>query len=791
MKNRIVLLLLFWVSLADAFHIVGGDFSSEHLGGNSFRIRLTVYRDCSNPNAAYFDPTIIIGAYTLNGDVLQDSFHVDLTSVSTLQLAGPGCANPPAVCMEQGDYVRVINLPPNSSGYYLVWERCCRNSAVVNLNQADQTPMVFYHELADPALQNSSPVFNSPPLPFTCLNSLFRFNFAATDPDGDSLAYTLSTPLAGGYTDRNDPNPFSPPNSPGGQSQIPEPRPYNDAIWASGFSLANICSGPQAMTIDPVSGLAEGIPSIPGLFAMAVNVYEYRNGALIGMVRREIEFTVIACNDNSSPNLTPAIQNAAYEIFETDTLIIDVLATDPDGDSLFLIHSGDVFPQSSVAGLIPPYAQSRDTSGSDSIRVPFRWTTVCGQSRDSVYHVTYEIRDNGCPLPLYSIARITIRVRNVPEVPRPNLLCMELADDYIALYKDADTSLRSRYFDSYSLYRSTNGGPFTLIGQYSNPAQSVFVDSSVSGTGTDVYCYYMTGTNSCGRTCLPSDTLCTNTQANVTPNAIRTATVSAPNLIEIRWADFPDGPYSTYIIERKNQTEGTDWKEVARLVGHAPYAWKDTDVNTGSFSYCYRMRNINACGNRSVWSNEGCTILLEGEAEPFGNNLRWSAYQEWPGGVERYALMRMRHDDPAGFSLRADLADGIRLFHDDEIPNNGGPYRYMIIAIENGGNGEESRSNEIELVQPPLIYVPTAFSPNGDSYNSTWKPEGAFIRTLSWTVYNRWGQEIISGDSTEKQWDGTFEGRECPDGLYAWKIRYSGFSNEKTFEKTGILHLIR
>jgi gliding motility-associated-like protein len=685
----------------------------------------------------------------------------------------------------------VIDLPPNTNGYYLVWERCCRNSAVVNLNQADQTPMVFYHELANPAIQNNSPVFNSPPLPFTCLNSLFRFNFTATDPDGDSLVYTLSTPLAGGYTNRNDPNPFSPPNSPGGQSQVPEPRPYNNVVWASGFSLANICSGPQAMTIDPVTGMAEGIPTLPGLFAMAVNVYEYRNGLLIGMVRREIEFTVITCNDNSSPNLTPGIQNATYAIFETDTLTIDVTAVDPDGDSLFLVHSGDVFAAASTPGLSAPFAESTDTVGIDSVRVLFSWITVCGHARDSVYRVEYEIRDNGCPLPLYSIASITIRVLPVPEIPKPNLLCMELADDYIALFKDPDTSLKPRYFESYRLYRSTNGGPYLLVGQYNDPSQSIFRDSAVSGTGGDVHCYFMTGTNSCGRTCPPSDTLCTSTQANINPNIIRTATVAAPNAVEIRWADFPDGPFSTYVIERKNQTTGTGWQEVVRLNGHSPYSWTDFDVTTASSSYCYRLRNINACGNRSVWSNEACTILLEGEAEPFGNDLRWNAYKEWPGGVERYALMRMRFDDPAGFNLRIDLPDGIQVFDDGDIPNSGGPYRYLVVAHENGGNNEESRSNEIELVQPPLLFAPAAFTPNGDSYNNNWKPEGAFIRTMSWTVYNRWGQEVFSCDESEKSWDGTFEGSECPEGLYAWKIRYSGYLNDKTFERTGIVHLIR
>ncbi|MCE2846434.1 MAG: hypothetical protein LW707_05295 [Sphingobacteriales bacterium] len=185
----ILLLLLLGPVSGDAYHIAGGELTTTWVSGNTYQVRLTLYRDCTNPNAAYFDPTIIIGAYARNGNVLLDTFHVDLSTVIPLSLSGPNCATPPSGCMEQGDYIRNISLPAQSGGVYLVWERCCRNSAVLNINQAALTPMVFLHDMADPALQNSSPQFTSAPLPYTCVNSLFRFPFTATDPDGDSLVF--------------------------------------------------------------------------------------------------------------------------------------------------------------------------------------------------------------------------------------------------------------------------------------------------------------------------------------------------------------------------------------------------------------------------------------------------------------------------------------------------------------------------------------------------------------------------------------------------------------------------
>lgn len=790
MKKLLLIIFLLGSLPSFGFHIAGGDLTTEWLGGNNFRLRLTVYRDCSNPNAAYFDPTIIIGVYTKNGDVLQDSFHVDLTSVNALQLAGPGCANPPSVCMEQGDYIRNIQLPPSSGGYYLVWERCCRNSAVINLAQADQTPMLFYHEMTDPAIQNNSPVFNSPPLPFTCAGSFFRFNFAATDADGDSLAYSLSTPMAGGYTDRNNPNLFSSLNSQGGGNLVPESRPYADAIWATGYGLGNICGGTLPVSIDAVTGVTEGIPGSPGLYAMAVNVYEYRNGQLIGMVRREIEFTVISCTGNNAPNLPPAIQNASYEIFATDTLTFIVNAADADGDSVFLSHSGNVFSASPAPGLVPPYAVSNDTSGTDSVKVQFFWPTTCNQSRDSVYHVTYEISDNGCPLPLTALAQITIRIKPVPIVERPNLLCLGLTPNSITVFKNPDTSILSRYFGYYTVYRSTNGGAFIPIGQFSDPTQYSFTDPTVSASSNDNYCYYITGTNSCGITSEPSDTICSIDQINTSANYLVSASVDSKNRIRLTWEDFPDGPFSTLIIERKTEIPGGTWSEVKRLNAYTFSYWDDLQVETDRFSYCYRLKNINFCGNESEWSNDACTILLKAEKLAFTHLLEWTPYSEWPAGIKEYRLMRM--DASSAFLNIAVTIPAEINYKDYNLSDEVGIYRYKVIAKEaDGGFDAESHSNEVEIIQAPLLYVPGAFSPNGDAYNNQWKAYGAFISDFHLVIYNRWGQSVFESNDIEQGWEGQFQDTLAPEGVYAWKILYSGFNNGKTLEKRGTVLLLR
>jgi len=795
MRHKLLLFIfLFAANWAQAYHIAGGDLTSKWLGGNTFEIKLTLYRDCSNPNAANFDPTIIIAAYTLNGNVLQDSFHVDLLSVLPLQLAGAGCIPPPQVCMQAGTYVRNIQLPVGSGGYYLVWERCCRNTTVLNLLNPNQTGMAFYHEMADPIVNNSSPYFNSAPLPYTCAGQLFRFSFNATDLEGDSLVYELSTPLAGGNSSNQNPNPFSAPNSQGGQNLIPEPSPYTNATWNFGYGVSNICGSAVPFEIDRATGLVEGIPDFPGFFAMAVTIYEYRNGALIGLVRREIEFTVIVCDNNSQPIPSTSIRNAYYEIYATDTLCFKVKAIDPDGDSIYLKHAGEIFSQSPAAGLLPPFATSGDTSGVDSVEVDFCWFTQCQHARDSVYKVRFEMTDNGCPIPLTTLGKFTILIKPVPVIDKPNILCLELQNNLVIVNKNPQPQILSRYFKNWKLFRSKDGSAFALYKTFEDASQIAFPDSTASDPMLNDYCYYIIGTNTCDIESFHSDTMCSITQINTSINYLKSVSVERENKVNLIWEDFPDGEYGTYVIERRVNSMNSTYQEIARLKNYSPYSWDDFDVYTSNESYCYRMKNFDFCENESEYSKEACTILLQGENKQFLNELHWNEYINWNGGLSNYQLARTSEENrsPLSWITYAQFPLTLFAFEDDNLPLSGGTFYYKIRATEGSGSYDaESFSNEVELVQGPLLYVPNAFSPNGDGNNTTWGPAFSFVKDFEISVFNRWGQRLFYSNNLSSTWDGKFEGKDCQQGVYLFKIKFSGFNSNDIIEKLGSVTIIR
>lgn len=74
------------------------------------------------------------------------------------------------------------------------------------------------------------------------------------------------------------------------------------------------------------------------------------------------------------------------------------------------------------------------------------------------------------------------------------------------------------------------------------------------------------------------------------------------------------------------------------------------------------------------------------------------------------------------------------------------------------------------------IYIPTAFSPNGDGLNDTWKiPALAAFPSFELSVFNRLGQVVFKNKNTNLPWDGRFKGSPVAAGAYVYIIDLKQF----------------
>ncbi len=88
------------------------------------------------------------------------------------------------------------------------------------------------------------------------------------------------------------------------------------------------------------------------------------------------------------------------------------------------------------------------------------------------------------------------------------------------------------------------------------------------------------------------------------------------------------------------------------------------------------------------------------------------------------------------------------------------------------------------------IFVPSAFTPNGDGRNDVFKAIGNIPGSQSFIfrVYNRGGQVVFESRNIEKGWDGRIQGQPQPTGTYVWLVEHTNSLGEKkVYKGTAVL----
>jgi gliding motility-associated-like protein len=90
-----------------------------------------------------------------------------------------------------------------------------------------------------------------------------------------------------------------------------------------------------------------------------------------------------------------------------------------------------------------------------------------------------------------------------------------------------------------------------------------------------------------------------------------------------------------------------------------------------------------------------------------------------------------------------------------------------------------------------IIYVPDAFTPNGDGVNDVYKvfPRGS-LKFIDLAIYDRWGEKVFESYDQDKGWDGTFRGQMDDPGVYVYVLLVT-FDDNFSFNKKGSISLIR
>lgn len=307
---------LFFTKPLWASHIIGGELTYVCNGNGAYDFVLHLYRDCGSEGPD-FDQSLELSYYLCPngdcGDYMQSDGRLIRGTQPEISLVDPpdlAClVSPPNICVEQAIYTfrnRSTSpfTPKVDSTYLVAFQICCRNETILNISNPRVTGSTYMVEITPPsqAACNSSPTFENFPPTIICLNEPLNFDHSATDLDGDSLVYSLCTPIIGGGTrgssesttspetgasecDGGLPNPACPPSSDG----------YEGVNFIGDFTAEQPMVGNPVVTINSETGAITGTPNLQGQFLVGVCVEEYREGVLLGRIQRDFQFNVAPC----------------------------------------------------------------------------------------------------------------------------------------------------------------------------------------------------------------------------------------------------------------------------------------------------------------------------------------------------------------------------------------------------------------------------------------------------------------------------------------------------------------
>lgn len=94
------------------------------------------------------------------------------------------------------------------------------------------------------------------------------------------------------------------------------------------------------------------------------------------------------------------------------------------------------------------------------------------------------------------------------------------------------------------------------------------------------------------------------------------------------------------------------------------------------------------------------------------------------------------------------------------------------------------------ICDEPYVFVPNAFTPNGDGKNDVLYVRSDIVLEVNFQVFDRWGEKVFETDDLQTGWDGTFRGSPCEPGIYDYYLKVVCFGQIETLKK-GNVTLIR
>jgi len=789
---------------AKATHFSGSDLTFTCLGGNTYLISFTFYRDCSGSSAPM--QTNVSFQCSSNSSL---SFNTPLQRVTgTGQEITPGCSAVPTSCNSGSNYgiqeyvfQGTVTLPPCNQ-WTMSASSCCRNTVSTVTGQAAWTMIGHLNNLDAPC--NSSPTFSNKPVAVVCNNQSFCFNHGAVDPDGDSLAYSFYTP----YTN------------------YPQTLVYN-----GGYSASSFLSSSTPITLDPITGDICFTPNAILSTVTGIKIEEWRtiNGTptLIGTVHRDLQMSVVQCS-NSIPILSGMDTLLTHTFNPNDTTYLIDVCLSPTPISFDINgYDADVYNPNTTGSPelfainwnngIPNGNFTTHYNGTDSAYANFTWLPTTSDV-GKLKCFTATIQDEACPYNGFQTFSYCITVHGMMvNIGSDTLLC---EGESVNIKATADTSTVNYIWyvdgtptgtvqsqDNYTFNTSTYGP-----GTYSVSIETNDGNTTTQCPGVDeltIEVFYQPKINGT----LADSAFCD-------PGSI---TYDAGQGQQYMWTDIannPKGASQTYAADQSGtfilrvnggintRCYDVDTFDVVKLLtpdlGPDTCIWETDAPFELDAGYIY--------GDLAVkWSNGSTDAKLDVTVSGNYKATNYHKYISPSIGCSDEIIVNVIDKDNMILTAKIQATEDVemedfqkgdrdicthqRLKVKGPIAPNGHSYDYT--WYKNGSTTSTSPvyifqefdaskylieleikngcKSAIEIITKScIVQIPNVITPNGDDVNDSFKiilkdsKEEFYLSFPNSTliVYNRWGKKVFESNNYQNDWNGN----GAADGVYYWTL---------------------
>jgi gliding motility-associated-like protein len=199
---------------------------------------------------------------------------------------------------------------------------------------------------------------------------------------------------------------------------------------------------------------------------------------------------------------------------------------------------------------------------------------------------------------------------------------------------------------------------------------------------------------------------------------------------------------------------------------------------------CYKLKPRDSC-IASLESNVLCVSYLTAVPDISYNTIAVEPYR-YPSEITKMTVSRNNTT-----WWNPNFTD---LFRDDSQAECGKKTCYRLQLDTRNGT---VLSNTICIDPPPAlcvslanVYIPDAFTPNGDGINDFFEVKGEPTSEIQILIYDRWGIPVFQNSINVRHWNGTVNGQAAPPGAYFYRISVTDKIG-RNFVKRGSFSLLR